>query len=73
MRKQKMQINMLVDYTSGYSWAFKHFRDTRGYANLPLDGLWARASYNQGHSGPRYGTGLPDEDKRALIEYLKTL
>jgi hypothetical protein len=28
---------------------------------------------NQGHTGRRYGTELGDEDKRALIEYLKTL
>lgn len=28
---------------------------------------------NEGHSGKAYGTELPDEDKRALIEYLKTL
>jgi hypothetical protein len=28
---------------------------------------------NQGHSGERYGTELSDDDKRALIEYLKTL
>jgi mono/diheme cytochrome c family protein len=28
---------------------------------------------NGGHVGPRYGTELPPDDKRALIEYLKTL
>jgi hypothetical protein len=28
---------------------------------------------NRGHSGARYGTDLSDEDKRALIEYMKTL
>jgi mono/diheme cytochrome c family protein len=27
---------------------------------------------NKGHEGPAYGTQLPDEDKRALLEYLKT-
>jgi hypothetical protein len=27
---------------------------------------------NQGHEGPKYGTTLPDADKRALVEYLKT-
>jgi mono/diheme cytochrome c family protein len=121
-------------YTAEQSFAFRRFRKTAGYANLPLDGLWARAPYlhngsvptladllspedrrperfhigdivydparvgfrhhspsapdgralmvldtglygngNQGHSGPGYGTDLPDDDKRALIEYLKTL
>ncbi len=28
---------------------------------------------NQGHSGPDYGTDLSDEERRALLEYLKTL
>jgi mono/diheme cytochrome c family protein len=120
----------------GYDWAFRHFRKTNGYANVPLDGIWARAPYlhngsvpslwdlltpegerndkrdffyrghsvydpekvgfrtdveemdgrksfrffisqpgnsNRGHSGARYGTDLSDQDKRALLEYLKTL
>jgi mono/diheme cytochrome c family protein len=133
-----------IDYTAGYFWQFRNFRDTNGYASHPLDGIWARAPYlhngavpsmwdllspaalrprafevgvdvydqermgfaaarlipagdgfahpdgtpyagtlqvldtrvkgngNGGHEGPRYGTDLPDADKRALIEYLKT-
>jgi hypothetical protein len=28
---------------------------------------------NAGHSGPEYGTDLSDDDRVALIEYLKTL
>jgi mono/diheme cytochrome c family protein len=28
---------------------------------------------NTGHEGPRYGTDLPDADKDALVEYMKTL
>jgi len=27
---------------------------------------------NAGHEGPDYGTSLPPEEKRALLEYLKT-
>jgi hypothetical protein len=27
---------------------------------------------NQGHEGPAYGTDLPEQDKTALIEFLKT-
>ena len=27
---------------------------------------------NKGHEGPQYGTHLPDNDKAALVEYLKT-
>jgi len=26
---------------AGYPWRFSHFRKTFGYANLPLDGIWA--------------------------------
>jgi hypothetical protein len=124
------------EWGKGYEWEFKHFRKTDGYANAPLDGIWARAPYlhngsvptlydlltpaanrnqgnnffytghgvydtvnvgfrtdvsvlngvkvpmfvitergnsNKGHTGARYGTELSEDDKRALIEYLKTL
>jgi len=109
---------------------FTHFKKTGGYANQPLDGIWARAPYlhngsvptlrdlleppsdrpkifyrgddlydqrkvgfayetpqakdrgmflfdtgipGNGNGGHEYGTGLSDEDKAALVEYLKTL
>jgi hypothetical protein len=108
---------------------FSHFRKTDGYANQPLDGIWARAPYlhngsvptlralldapsdrptvfyrgndvydqvnvgfasdaptqpdprlsrydtsvpGNSNSGHVYGTTLSDEDKRALVEYMKT-
>ena len=108
---------------------FKRFRKTNGYANHPLDGIWARAPYlhngsvptlhdlleppaqrpreffrgydlydrtrmgfvsnvpeaggrrfflydtsvpGNSNSGHLYGTSLPDDDKRAIVEYLKT-
>jgi hypothetical protein len=108
---------------------FQHFRKTDGYANQPLDGIWARAPYlhngsvptlrdllepverrpavffrgydvfdqmkvgfvsevaeadgrtysrydtsipGNSNSGHLYGLSLPDEDKRAVVEYLKT-
>ena len=28
---------------AGQDWRFKFFRKTNGYANQPLDGIWARA------------------------------
>jgi hypothetical protein len=128
--------SLQLSYGKGYSWEFKNFKKTNGYANSPLDGIWARAPYlhngsvptlwdlltpaekrnnnqnsfyighgvydtknvgfrtdvreidgrksfllvltdpgnsNKGHSGTLYGTDLSDEDKWALIEYLKTL
>lgn len=124
------------EYGKDYDWSFSHFRKTDGYANAPLDGIWARAPYlhngsvptlydlltpaarrnggspvfytghgvydtanvgfrtdvrtadgrrafafvitepgnsNKGHTGAPYGTELSEEEKRALIEYLKTL
>ncbi|MCY1059387.1 hypothetical protein [Nannocystis sp. SCPEA4] len=33
-------------------WRFHHFRRTDGYANMPLDGLWARAPYLHNGSVP---------------------
>ena len=108
---------------------FRRFRKTDGYANHPLDGIWARAPYlhngsvptlrdlleppaqrptafyrgydvydqarvgfvsdvgeergrqffrfdtsipGNSNAGHVYGTTLPDEDKRAIVEYLKT-
>ncbi|AHD02244.1 membrane protein [Leisingera methylohalidivorans DSM 14336] len=106
-----------------YSWQFRNYRVTDGYANMPLDGIWMRAPYlhngsvptladllappNQrpasffrgcgdfdpvtvgficsdgfqfdtrltgnGNSGHVYGTGLPEAEKNALLEYLKSL
>jgi hypothetical protein len=108
---------------------FTRFRKTNGYANHPLDGIWARAPYlhngsvptlrdlletpdrrprafyrgydlydrtrlgfvsdvaeaggrrfflydtsipGNSNAGHLYGTSLADEDKRAILEYLKT-
>jgi hypothetical protein len=108
---------------------FRRFRKTGGYANHPLDGIWARAPYlhngsvptlrdllepverrpavfyrgydvydrdrvgfigtvpeergrrfsrydttvpGNSNAGHLYGTTLSDEDKRALVEYMKT-
>jgi mono/diheme cytochrome c family protein len=127
---------LLLDYGEGYPWKLLDMVKTDGYANQPLDGIWARAPYlhngsvptlmdlltpegernggqptfwvghglydtiavgirtdvqevggrpsflfdtrvpgngNRGHSGSYYGTDLPDADKKALIEYMKTI
>lgn len=120
----------------GKPWKLEKMQKTNGYANRPLDGLWARAPYlhngsvptlwdllqpealrnggqptfrvghavydpvnvgirtdvaeldgrptaeidlrlpgnsNKGHSGPAFGTELRNEDKWALMAYMKTL
>jgi hypothetical protein len=36
----------------GYPWHFSHFSKTDGYANMPLDGIWARAPYLHNGSVP---------------------
>src|SRR5258708_18869470 len=41
--------NMLY---AGYPWRFTHFRKTAGYANQPLDGIWARSPYLHNGSVP---------------------
>ena len=37
---------------AGYPWRFTQFRKTRGYANMPLDGIWLRAPYLHNGSVP---------------------
>jgi Cytochrome c553 len=44
---------------AGYPWRFSHFRKTDGYANQPLDGIWARSPYLHNGSVPNL---------RALLE-----
>ena len=41
--------NMLY---AGYPWRFSHFKKTGGYANQPLDGIWARSPYLHNGSVP---------------------
>jgi hypothetical protein len=122
-----MNMNTLF---AGYPWRFTKFRKTRGYANMPLDGVWLRSPYlhngsvptlrdllepsekrpkvfyrgydvydrvkagfasdvahegarkyfrydtslpGNGNAGHLYGTRLADEDKDALVEYMKRL
>jgi hypothetical protein len=51
------------DYTKGYFWQFSHFRTTDGYANQPLDGIWARAPYLHNGSVPNLWDLLTPEDR----------
>jgi len=37
---------------AGYPWRFTHFSKTGGYANQPLDGIWARSPYLHNGSVP---------------------
>jgi hypothetical protein len=116
-------------YGDGHPWKFSHFRSNKGYASVPLDGIWLRGPYlhngsvptladllepvdrrprffwrgydlfdgtkvgfdsysseaqrlgtpydirrpGNSNTGHTYGTALPADQKRALLEYLKTL
>jgi mono/diheme cytochrome c family protein len=47
---------------------FRHFRKTNGYANHPLDGIWARAPYLHNGSVPTLRDLLePPEDRPAVF------
>src|SRR5919197_4180132 len=43
---------------------FKHFRKTHGYANQPLDGIWARAPYLHNGSVPTLWDLLQSPESR---------
>jgi hypothetical protein len=53
--------NTLYD---GYPWRFSHFRKTGGYANQPLDGIWARSPYLHNGSVPTLRDLLEPSDCR---------
>ena len=55
------------DYTKGYFWAFTHFQKTHGYANLPLDGIWARGPYLHNGSVPTMWDLLTPAEKRPQV------
>lgn len=49
---------------AGHWWRFRNFRKTAGYANMPLDGLWARAPYLHNGSVPTLRDLLRPPDER---------
>lgn len=58
--------NMLY---AGYPWRFQQFRKTEGYANQPLDGIWARSPYLHNGSVPTLRDLLEPADKRPAVFY----
>ncbi len=51
------------------AWTLESFRKTDGYANAPLDGLWARAPYLHNGSVPTVWDLLQPENKRPVTFY----
>ncbi|MDQ6764806.1 MAG: cytochrome c, partial [Verrucomicrobiota bacterium] len=54
---------------AGYPWRFSHFRKTYGYANMPLDGVWARAPYLHNGSVPTLRDLLNPVAERPQVFY----
>jgi hypothetical protein len=54
---------------AGYPWRFTHFRKTAGYANQPLDGIWARSPYLHNGSVPTLHDLLEPASKRPPTWY----
>ena len=57
-------------YTAGHNWAFTRFRKTAGYANMPLDGLWARAPYLHNGAVPTLRDLLKPAGQRPASFYI---
>ena len=51
-------------YGDGHAWKFSHFRSTKGYASVLLDGLWLRAPYLHNGSVPSLVALLQPVDQR---------
>jgi hypothetical protein len=61
-------VDNLHNLGRGKPWQFSHFRTTDGYANMPLDGIWARAPYLHNGSVPTlYDLLEPSENRPALF------
>lgn len=54
---------------SGYPWRFQQFRKTEGYANHPLDGIWARSPYLHNGSVPTLRDLLEPKENRPAVWY----
>jgi hypothetical protein len=57
-------VRRFGDVGKGYSWHFTHYRSSHGYANMPLDGIWARAPYLHNGSVPDLASLLEPAAKR---------
>ncbi len=54
---------------AGYPWRFSHFSKTEGYANHPLDGIWARSPYLHNGSVPTLRDLLEPQSQRPIRFY----
>lgn len=70
-----LQERQVSELFTGTPYAFRHFRKTDGYANLPLDGLWLRGPYLHNGSVPTLADLLlpPEERPRAFLRGLDVI
>lgn len=54
---------------AGYPWRFQRFHKTGGYANHPLDGIWARSPYLHNGSVPTLRDLLEPSSRRPVVWY----
>ena len=54
---------------AGYPWRFHRFHKTEGYANQPLDGIWARSPYLHNGSVPTLRDLLEPSARRPAVWY----
>lgn len=60
----EQMVSAFSSVGAGKPWRFKHYRKTEGYANAPLDGIWARAPYLHNGSVPTlHDLLLPTEQR----------
>ena len=62
-------VQRMNTIATGYPWHFTHFRKSTGYANMPLDGIWARAPYLHNGSVPNLRELLEPPPKRTKLFY----
>lgn len=62
-------ISKFLTIGNGYPWEFKHYRLSKGYANQPLDGIWARSPYLHNGSIPTLNDLLLESNKRPPVFY----
>jgi mono/diheme cytochrome c family protein len=62
-------VDNLHGLGEGTPWQFSHFRVTDGYANMPLDGIWARAPYLHNGSVPTLRDLLEPAENRPAQFY----
>jgi hypothetical protein len=62
-------VESLHTLGQGQPWQFSHFRTTDGYANMPLDGIWARAPYLHNGSVPTLRDLLESPENRPAVFY----